>query len=159
MKNFILLTAAFLFFGQPALAGHPYGDDDQPHSQVMNDIPLMDGMQEAAPEMDAQNPGQLKDPNQTTATITGNDMMVNSYYNEQLRRKGWKPLNPQNPNVYVNDKGETLRVDAEFADGKTTVKLNRTPPQPKQKPAAPAPVRQKKNYGESSQYQDQEEQQ
>lgn len=152
MKNFMLLTAAFLVFCQPAQAGHPYGDDDQPHSQVMEDIPLMDGMEEAAPEMDAKNPGQLKEPNQTTATITGNDMMVNSYYNEQLRRKGWKPLNAQNPNVYVNDKGETLRVDSEFTDGKTTVKLNRTPPQQKQKSAAPAPARQKKQFGESSHY-------
>lgn len=156
MKNFMLFTAAFLMLSHPALAAHPYGDDDQPHSQVMEDIPLMDGMEEAAPEMDAENPGQLKEPNQTTATITGNDMMVNSYYNEQLRRKGWKPLNAQNPNVYVNDKGETLRVDSEFVDGKTTVKLNRTPPQAKPQPAAPAAPRQKKNFGESSQSQEEQ---
>jgi hypothetical protein len=156
MKNFILPIAAFLLLGSPALAGHPYGDNDQPYSQVMEDIPLMEGMEEAPPEMDAQNPGQLKDPNQTTATITGNDMMVNSYYNEQLRRKGWKPLNPQNPNVYVNDKGETLRVDSEFTSGKTTVKLNRTSPQQKQKPAAPAQPRKKKQFGESSQYQEEQ---
>ncbi len=156
MKNFILLTAAFLFFGQPALAAHPYGDDDQPHSQVMDDIPLMDGMQEAAPEMDAQNPGQLKNPNETTAVITGNDVMVNSYYNEQLRRKGWKPLNAQNPNVYVNDKGETLRVDSEFVDGRTTVKLNRTPAQAKPQPVTPPAPRKKKNFGDSSQYQEEQ---
>jgi hypothetical protein len=156
MKNFMLFTAAFLMLSHPALAAHPYGDDDQPHSQVMEDIPLMDGMEEAAPEMDAENPGQLKEPNQTTATITGNDMMVNSYYNEQLRRKGWKPLNAQNPNVYVNDKGETLRVDSEFVDGKTTVKLNRTPPQAKPQPAAPAAPRQKKSFGESSQSQEEQ---
>lgn len=156
MKNFILMTAAFFILSSPALAGHPYGDDDQPHSQVMEDIPLMDGMQETAPEMDAQNPGQVKDPNQTTATITGNDMMVNSYYNEQLRRKGWKPLNAQNPNVYVNDKGETLRVDSQFENGKTTVKLNRTPAQAKPQPVAPSAPRKKKNFGESSQYQEEQ---
>jgi len=155
MKNFMLPIAAFLFLSSPALAGHPYGDDE-PHSAVMEDIPLMEGMEEAPPEKDPENPGKLKDPNQTTATITGNDMMVNSYYNEQLRRKGWKTLNAQNPNVYVNDKGETLRVDSEFVNGKTTVKLNRTPAQAKPQPVAPAAPRKKKNFGESSQYQEEQ---
>lgn len=152
MKNFILIAAAIIAFSGPARAAHPYGDDEQQHSQVMEDIPLMEGMQETTPEHDAENPGQLKDPNQTSAVVTGNEQMVKSYYNEQLLRKGWKPLNAQNPNVYVNDKGETLRVDADMADGKTTLKLNRTPAQPKKQAVQPAPPRQKKQYGESSEY-------
>ncbi|MDI1228040.1 MAG: hypothetical protein PSY14_10180 [bacterium] len=152
MKNFMLFATAFLLLSQPALAGHPYGDDEQQHSKVMEDIPLMEGMEETVPEMDANNPGQMKEPNQTSATITGNEQMVKSYYNEQLLRKGWQPLNAQNPNVYVNDKGETLRVDADMADGKTVVKLNRTPAQAKPQVVAPAPAPKKKQFGESSQY-------
>ncbi len=150
MKNFILTAAALLALSAPALAAHPYGDDEQQHSQVMEDIPLMDGMQETAPEHDDKN--QLKEPNQTSAVVTGNEQMVKSYYNEQLLRKGWKPLKAQNPNVYVNDKGETLRVDADMADGKTTLKLNRTPAPPKKQAVQPAPPRQKKQYGASSDY-------
>lgn len=131
MQYFILFAIVSIVL---ALAASPVAaytskyskEAETPHSEVMPDIPLMQGLEEAAPQADPKNPEQLATPNQTTFTGGGNDKQARSYYDAALRAQGWKLADPAMRDVYVNDAGDRMEM-AIFFNGTTTVTFRRTP--------------------------------
>ena len=134
MRNILLFTAAFLLVATAAPAQQQTDPTKQQYSTVIDGLPLMQGMTEdqqkdAAPV----KPGKAE---HTTATITGNDKMVKSYYNEQLSKDGWKANDTHTE--YEKD-GQRIKIKTDFQNGQTTVNFTEIPAPPPQNNAPATP--------------------
>ncbi len=136
MQYFIPLALLLALSASPANAyTSKYGKKDEtPHSAVLTDIPVMQGLQEMPQPADKKDPEKLANPNQTSFSGGGNDKQARTYYDGQLRAQGWKLADPAVRDVYVNDAGDRLEM-AIFFNGTTTVTFRRTPAAPQEAPA------------------------